>query len=36
MDVTDLMRQCNAQAPPSKAPVKGLAKEAKEVQKDLA
>jgi ribosome-binding protein aMBF1 (putative translation factor) len=27
MDVTDLMRQCNGNAPPSKALVKGLAKE---------
>ena len=27
MDVTDLMRQCNGHAPPSKALVKGLAKE---------
>ena len=27
MDVTDLMRQCNGQAPPSKALVKGFAKE---------
>jgi hypothetical protein len=27
MDVTDLMRQCNAKAPPSKALVKGLARE---------
>ena len=42
----DLMRQCNGHAPPSKAPVKGLAKElgvdesflnglADEVRKDL-
>jgi ribosome-binding protein aMBF1 (putative translation factor) len=29
MDVTDLMRQCNAKAPPSKALVKGLARELK-------
>jgi transcriptional regulator with XRE-family HTH domain len=47
MDVTDLMRQCNGKAPPSKALVKGLAKElgidesfldrlAEEVRKDLA
>ena len=47
MDVTDLMRQCNAKAPPSKALVKGLAREldlsesvleklAEEVRKDLA
>jgi transcriptional regulator with XRE-family HTH domain len=46
MDVTDLMRQCNAKAPPSKALVKGLARElnidesylwklAEEVRKDL-
>lgn len=46
MDGTDLMRQCNGHAPPSKALVKGLAKEldlteslldnvAKEVRKDL-
>jgi transcriptional regulator with XRE-family HTH domain len=46
MDVTDLMRQCNGKAPPSKALVKGLAKEldinesfleklAEEVRKDL-
>jgi hypothetical protein len=46
MDVTDLMRQCNAKAPPSKALVKGLARELKidegflekladEVRKDL-
>ena len=46
MDVTDLMRQCNGKAPPSKALVKGLAKEldidesflnhlADEVRKDL-
>jgi ribosome-binding protein aMBF1 (putative translation factor) len=46
MDVTDLMRQCNAKAPPSKALVKGLAREldinesyleklAGEVRKDL-
>jgi ribosome-binding protein aMBF1 (putative translation factor) len=27
MDVTDLMRQCNGHASPSKALVKGLAKE---------
>ena len=27
MDLTDLMRQCNGHAPPSKALVKGLAKE---------
>ena len=27
MDVTDLMRQCNSHAPPSKALVKGLARE---------
>jgi ribosome-binding protein aMBF1 (putative translation factor) len=27
MDVTDLMRQCNRKAPPSKALVKGLARE---------
>jgi ribosome-binding protein aMBF1 (putative translation factor) len=27
MDVTDLMRQCHAKIPPSKAIVKGLAKE---------
>jgi ribosome-binding protein aMBF1 (putative translation factor) len=27
MDVADLMRQCNAKAPPSKALVKGLARE---------
>ena len=27
MDVTDLMRQCNGHAPPSKALVKGLPKE---------
>jgi ribosome-binding protein aMBF1 (putative translation factor) len=27
MDVTDLMRQCNAKATPSKALVKGLARE---------
>jgi hypothetical protein len=27
MDVTDLMRQCNVKAPPSKALVKGLARE---------
>jgi transcriptional regulator with XRE-family HTH domain len=27
MEVTDLMRQCNGQTPPSKALVKGLAKE---------
>lgn len=27
MDVTDLMRQCNGHAPPSKALVKGVAKE---------
>ena len=44
--VEDLMRQCNGHAPPSKAPVKGLAKElgvdesflnglADEVRKDL-
>jgi hypothetical protein len=47
MDVTDLMRLCNGQAPPSKALVKGLAKKldidesflnrlAEEVRKDLA
>jgi transcriptional regulator with XRE-family HTH domain len=46
MDVTDLMRQCNGKVPPSKALVKGLAKEldidesfleklAAEVRKDL-
>ena len=46
MDVTELMRQCNGHAPPSKALVKGLAKEldieesflnrlAEEVRKDL-
>jgi hypothetical protein len=46
MDVTDLMLQCNAKAPPSKALVKGLAREldinesfldklADEVRKDL-
>ena len=46
MDVTDLMKQCNGKAPPSKALVKGLAKEldidesflnrlAEEVRKDL-
>jgi ribosome-binding protein aMBF1 (putative translation factor) len=46
LDVTDLMRQCNAKAPPSKALVKGLAREldineqfleklADEVRKDL-
>ena len=46
MDVVDLMRQCNAHAPPSKALVKGLAREldisqsyleklAEEVRKDL-
>jgi hypothetical protein len=46
MDLTDLMRQCNAKAPPSKALVKGLAREldinesyldklAEEVRKDL-
>jgi hypothetical protein len=46
MDVTDLMRQCNAKSPPSKALVKGLAHELKidesflekladEVRKDL-
>jgi transcriptional regulator with XRE-family HTH domain len=46
MDVHDLMRQCNGQSPPSKALVKGLAKEldidesflnrlAEEVRKDL-
>jgi transcriptional regulator with XRE-family HTH domain len=46
MDVTDLRRQCNAKAPPSKAMVKGLAREleidesfleklAEEVRKDL-
>jgi ribosome-binding protein aMBF1 (putative translation factor) len=46
MDVTDLMRQCNGHAPPSKALVKGLAREldisesyleklAEEVRKDL-
>jgi hypothetical protein len=27
MDVTDLMRQCNGKAPPSKALVKGLARD---------
>jgi transcriptional regulator with XRE-family HTH domain len=27
MDVTDLMRQCNGKVPPTKALVKGLAKE---------
>ncbi len=46
MDVTDLMRQCNAKAPSSKALVSGLAREldinesfleelAEEVRKDL-
>jgi transcriptional regulator with XRE-family HTH domain len=46
MDVTDLMRQCNGKVSPSKALVKGLAKElnidesflnrlAEEVRKDL-
>ena len=46
MNVLDLMRQCNGQAPPSKALVKGLAREldisesqleklAEEVRKDL-
>lgn len=45
MDVTNLMRQCNAKTPPSKALVKGLAREldieksldklADEVRKDL-
>jgi ribosome-binding protein aMBF1 (putative translation factor) len=46
MPVTDLMRQCNAKAPPSRALVKGLAREldineqyldklAEEVRKDL-
>jgi hypothetical protein len=46
MDVTDLMRQCNGHASPSKALVKGLAREldisesyldklAEEVRKDL-
>jgi transcriptional regulator with XRE-family HTH domain len=46
MDVTDLMRQCNAKAPPSKAMVKELARElgidesflenlAKEARRDL-
>jgi ribosome-binding protein aMBF1 (putative translation factor) len=46
MNVLDLMRQCNGHAPPSKALVKGLAKEldinesfleelAEEVRKDL-
>jgi transcriptional regulator with XRE-family HTH domain len=46
MDVTDLMRQCNGKTPPSKALVKGLARElditgsyldklADEVRKDL-
>jgi hypothetical protein len=46
MDGTDLMRQCNAKTPPSKALVKGLAQElkidesfleklAEEVRKDL-
>ena len=46
MDVADLMRQCNAKAPPSKALVKGMARElkidegfleklAEEVRKDL-
>jgi ribosome-binding protein aMBF1 (putative translation factor) len=47
MDGTDLMRQCNAKAPPSKALVKCLAREldinesfleklAEEIRKDLA
>jgi hypothetical protein len=47
MDVTDLMHQCNAKASPSKALVKGLAKEldineqfldklAEDVRKDLS
>jgi hypothetical protein len=47
MDLTDLMRQCNAKTPPSKALVKDLAREldidesylwklAEEVRKDLA
>jgi ribosome-binding protein aMBF1 (putative translation factor) len=47
MDATDLMRQCNGKAAPSKALVKGLAREldlnessfdklAEEVRKDLA
>jgi hypothetical protein len=27
LDVTDLMRQCNAKVPPSKALVKGVARE---------
>jgi transcriptional regulator with XRE-family HTH domain len=46
VDVSDLMRQCNGKAPPTKALVKGLAKElditesyleklAEEVRKDL-
>jgi hypothetical protein len=46
MDVTDLMRQCNAKTPSSRALVKGLARELKidesflekladEVRKDL-
>jgi ribosome-binding protein aMBF1 (putative translation factor) len=46
MDVTDLMKQCNAKTPPSKTLVKGLARElgieesfldrlAEEVRKDL-
>jgi hypothetical protein len=46
MDVTDLMRQCNGHAPPSKVLVEGLAKDlhidesyleklAEEVRKDL-
>jgi hypothetical protein len=47
MDVTDLMRQCNGKVQPTKALVKGLAKEldidesflnrlAEEVRKDLS
>jgi hypothetical protein len=35
LDVTGLMRQCNGVAPPSKALVKGLARETEEVRKDL-
>jgi hypothetical protein len=46
MDVTDLMRDCNGKAPPSKALIKGLARElaidesfleklAEEIRKDL-
>jgi ribosome-binding protein aMBF1 (putative translation factor) len=46
MDVTDLMQQCNGHAPPTKALIKGLAREleiseshleklAEEVRKDL-